>query len=511
MDRADGAPLFQSSDESARSTLVPTRRRFLSGLGCACAAGAATGCLSQNRATGRQSFTGFYSLEDDIEIGTREHPKLVAQFGGVYEDRRLQRYVDEIGRRTAAFAEYEFPYRFTIVNSPIVNAFALPGGYVYVSRGLIALASNEAELASVIAHEIGHITARHTAERISQAQLAQVGVGLLGVLSGSGELASGAGQVAQLVLQGHSRDQELEADRLGIRYMTRAGYDPDGSVTFLATLREHSMFQAEFNGRPPGSVDEFDILATHPRTIERVRLAQEQADAVVIDNPLVGRDAHMSAINGVLYGDDPREGVVDGLSFRHPDLRFAYDVPSGFVLRNSPQRVIATNGDGGAIVFDMARSRAGSPMDAYLTRNWAAGVSLSEVERLQINGADAATASARGRGGDGQLVDARFVAIRGDGDRVFRLQFISPVDQTAALSEAYRRTTYSFRRLSRAEAEAIRGKRLITARTQQGDTVRALAGAMPFGEFNERAFRVLNDMTPGQPLPIGELVKIIAS
>ena len=486
-----------------------SRRHFLLGTACACAA-PLTGCISTNKATGRNSFTGFYSVEDDIALGRQEHPKLVKQFGGEYDDPRLQRYIEQIGFKAALHTEYQFPYKFTIVNSPIVNAFALPGGFVYVSRGLLSLASSEAEVAGVLAHELGHVNARHTAERISQAQLAQLGIGVLGLALGDSSVTNAVGQIAGMAIQSHSRDQELEADTLGIRYMSRAGYDPDGSVSFLSTLREHSMLEAEMNGLPPGSVDEYNIMATHPRTIERVRLAQRQADAVAVQDALSGRDQHLNAINGMLYGDDPEQGIIDGRTFVHGPLRFEFTVPDDFLLRNSPSRIAATHRQGAVIVFDMAKTPRNRSMLSYIRNVWAPQTRFSDAEKLRIDGADAATAFTRGNGQSGP-VDIRPVAIRGDGEAVFRFLFVSPSRTSSNFSEGFRRTTYSFRRLSQAEASAVRGRRLIVAPAHSGDTPLALARTMPFGRFNERAFRVLNDLGPNDFLSPGQLIKIVAA
>ncbi len=297
---------------------------------------------------------------------------------------------------------------------------------------------------------------------------------------------------------------------LGIRYMSMAGYDPEGSVSFLATLREHSMLEAEMAGRPPGSVDQFNIMATHPRTVERVRLAQQQADTVIVENAVTGRDSHLGSINGMLYGDDPEQGIIDGNTFIHRDLRFEYTVPKGFILRNSPSRVVAGHPQGAAIIFDMAKARRGVSMASYISNEWARGAALKDLQTLRLDGADAATAAARVSNRSG-TVDLRPLAIRGDGDRVFRLLFVSPADQTAQWNGEFRRTTYSFRRLNPSEANAIRGRRLIVAPVHSGDTIPALSRTMPFGQFNDRAFRVLNDLGPGDSLRQGEDIKIIAS
>lgn len=498
-----------STNQMNTSRLTMSRRHFLLGSSCACGA-ALTGCVSTNKATGRNSFTGFYSIEDDIALGRQEHPKLVKQFGGEYDDPRLQSYVERIGFKAAQFTEYQFPYKFTIVNSPIVNAFALPGGFVYVSRGLLTLASNEAEVAGVLAHELGHVNARHTAERLSQSQLAQLGLGVLGLALGNSAVSNALGQVAGLAIQSHSRDQELEADTLGIRYMSRAGYDPDGSVSFLATLREHSMLEAEMNGLPPGSVDEFNIMATHPRTIERVQLAQQHASEVSVQNAVIGQDPHFNAINGMLYGDDPAQGIIDGNTFVHGPLRFEFSVPDGFLLRNSPTRIAATHQQGAIILFDMDQTARNRSMLSYIQNVWAPKSQFSGAESIRVDGADAATAVTQGNSQSGR-VDIRPVAIRGDGESVFRFLFVSPSGTTSQFSEGFRRTTYSFRRLSSSEAASVHGRRLIVAPAQSGDTAEALARTMPFGVFNERAFRVLNDLGPGERLSPGQLMKIVAA
>ncbi|MCR9220553.1 MAG: M48 family metalloprotease [Alphaproteobacteria bacterium] len=490
-----------------------TRRGVLQGCACVAAAGLVGGCVTTNRATGDTSFTGLMSIQDDIELGRREHPKLVKQFGGEYENPRLQSYVDRLGRRAAEYAEYqEFPYRFTIVNSPIINAFALPGGYVYVSRGLLSFASNEAELMGVISHEIGHVNARHTAERLSTAQLAQ-GLLLLGtVATGSRELADMGGGIAGLVLQSFSREQEFEADTLGIRYMARAGYDPDAMASFLATLREYSQVHAQILGRDPSSVDETNLMATHPRTIDRVQRARAEAVGAAPGATLVNRDPFLSQIDGMLYGDDPAQGVIDGELFKHPDLRLCFRAPETFTLLNSPDQVTGFSPDREAtILFDGARVPEGRSMAAYLQEDWSGPqIALSDLEPITVNGMEAATGWARLLSREGP-VDLRGVAIRFEGERVYRFRFITKPSATDRYSEPLRRTTYSFRKLTPEEAAAIRPHRLIVVPIQPGDSIAGLSRSMPHGQYNEAMFRVLNDMAGDRPLPNSGLIKTIVS
>ncbi len=490
------------------SSFNPSRRHFLAGGACACGA-VLTGC-GTNKATGDSSFTGFYSVEDDIKMGKEQHPILLKQFGGEYDNVRMQNYVTSIGNKAAAFSEYKFPYKFTVVNSPIVNAFALPGGYVYVSRGLIALASNEAELAGVISHEIGHVTARHTAERLSQSQLAQLGVGLVGILTGSSAAANAIGQGAGVYIQQFSQSQELEADTLGIRYMSKAGYDPDAMTDFLSSLRDHSRFEAARAGQDPNSVDDYNMLATHPRTIERVQQAERLAAVNRPQNPYIGRDTYMNQINGILYGDDPEQGFIDGREFIHPELRFRFTVPEGFLLRNGASKVTANHPDGGIIIFDMGKSARGVSMTEYLQQDWTRNQRVNGLEKISVNGADAATGTTVGQSGNTKL-DVRLVAIRGDNDQVYRFIFATVPNKTSTFQTALQRTTYSFQRISKAEAAKIKPSRLIVVPVYKGDTIASLSRTMPFGKFNEQAFRVLNDMGPNDPLPTEGVVKVVAS
>ena len=492
------------------------RRCFLSGMAATALCAGLPACTSVNRATGRSSFTGLYSAEDDVKLGREEHAKIVKEFGGEYENRKLQGYVDGIGKTLSRFTEYQqFPYKFTILNTSIVNAFALPGGLVYVTRGLLVLASNEAELAGVVAHEIGHVNARHTAERLAAVQVSQLGLlaGAIGAAAlGLPQEVMQVGQsVAAMSIQAYSRSQELEADTLGIRYMSRAGYDPQGMVTFLSTLRQQSIIEAEMQGLPPGSVDEYNVMATHPRTIERVHQAMQEAAAARPAKPRVGREAYLDNIDGMLFGDDPRQGIVRGRLFQHPVLRFQFRVPEGFRLVNGDAQITAKNNKGAAILFDTAPIKASRTMAAYLQQEWASKTPLRDVETLTVNGLEAATGWVRGRSQQGATVDLRGVAIRRDARSVYRFLFLSPASETQQLSRPFRETTYSFRVLTREEAARIHALRLLVVPVQRGDTVQTLAKTLPYERYNEAWFRMLNALKPGEALKAGQRIKVVAA
>lgn len=492
------------------------RREFLRTLTVGAALGALPACVTQNVATGRKSFTGTLSVDDDIRIGKTEHPRLLAEFGGEYGNRRIQRYVDRIGKRLAPFTEYQaYPYRFTVLNSPIVNAFALPGGFVYVSRGLLALAANEAEVAGVVAHELGHVNARHGAERRSAATLAQLGV-LAAALGGAAlgvdpSTTARLGQgIAVMAIQGYSRSQEFEADRLGVRYMARGGYDPGAMVSFLTTLRSQSQVEAELLGLPPGSVDQYNFMSTHPRTVDRVKAATEAAAVSRPAPARIARDDHLTALDGMLFGDDPSQGLIIGRRFTHPGLRFEFEVPEGFRLTNAASNVSARGADGAAIVFDIAKAKAAAHPAQYIRSEWARGAELRGIERLRLDGREAATALAAANTPQG-AADIRLVAVRRDARSYYRFLFVSPGGETRARSTSYLTTVESFRRLTPDEASRIKPLRLLVVSSQPGDKVSTLAKRLPYGRANARWFRIMNDLPPGAEPKPKQRIKVIAS
>lgn len=461
-----------------------------------------------NPATGEERFTLFMSPEQEERIGREQHEKVIKEFGGVYEDPELARYVASIGQLLASTSERpDLKFTFTVLDTPIVNAFALPGGYVYVSRGLVGLAGNEAELAGVIAHEIGHITARHSAERYSRGVVAQIGLTILGVLSQSPTLQNLAGVGAELVLRGYSREQELEADTLGVRYMTRVGFDPHAMSAFLARLQAHDALEAKVTGRPEDG-DVFSLLSTHPRTSARIEQAIQAAGATQVREPIVARDVYLRKIDGLVYGDNPKQGLTKGRLFVHPVLGFRFEVPEGFRLLNSEERVVALGPEGARIVFDGAPREPGMAMTRYLVSVWGRELRLGDVEALNVSGFEAATGWSRIETSQGRL-DVRLVAIAFDAQTVYRFAFLSPPGLTERLSLPYRQTTYSFRRLTPAEAERATPLRIRVVQVQHGDTPESLARRQPFESFSLERLRVLNGLGPGQSLAAGELVKVV--
>ena len=479
-------------------------------LGLALAAAAPlvlSGC-SVNPATGDEQFTAFLSPEEERRVGAQEHPKLVAAFGGLYDDPALQRYVSSLGRLLQQTSEQpEPPFTFVVLDSPVVNAFALPGGYVHVTRGLMALANDEAELAGVIAHEIGHVTARHSAERYSHGLVAGLGAALIGAVIDNRSVSDFANIAAGAYVQGYSRSQELEADTLGVRYLSRAGFDATAMSSFLETMGAETALARRIAGKR-GEAAQGSLFASHPRTADRVRAAADAAQAKFGGER--SRDIYLRRIDGMVYGDSPEDGFVRGRAYAHPVLRIAFTAPPGFHLRNAPEAVVGSHPSGATLRFDEA-TLANQTISTwrYLRGVWASRVALTRIERTQVDGMDAVAASTRVRTKSG-VSDVRLVAIRAAPTRVYRFFFVTPPRQTREFSTPFRQMVASFRRLGVQQAANLRPLRLRVVEVMHGDTVESLAARMPFNDFRIERFRVLNGLGPRERLQRGRLVKIVA-
>lgn len=463
-----------------------------------------------NPATGDRQFTALMSPQQEVMIGRQEHPKALKAFGGAYDDKGIQAYVEQIGQNLVRGTERpDVSYRFTVLDSPVVNAFAIPGGYVYVTRGLLALANSEAEVAGVIGHEIGHITGRHSAERYSQSVL----VGLLGAAA-TQALASDVPRIGDLTslgsdlfLKSYSRGQELEADTLGVRYIARQGYDPFAIPNFLESLDMNDRLEAKLGNGHGGS--QIDFFATHPRTEDRVvKAAQTAGGYATTGKEKTNSDFYLKKIDGMVYGQSPDEGYVRGNMFVHPRLGFMFEVPKGFKIENRPTEVLARNSDGVAIVFDTAKAGDVEDPQVFLTGVWAPKTKFTSVERISVNGLPAATATLSQNSRSGP-VDIRLVAIRWTDGYYYRFVFVTPARLTRAYVEPLRATTHTLRRLSASEAQQYPPMRIRVVEVKPGDTIASLSARMSFDDFREERFRALNRLGPNATLRPGDLVKIV--
>ncbi len=469
-------------------------------------AGLGLGACQTAPATGEKVLS-FNSREEEKRIGMREHPNILRKFNGEYHDAKVQTYVNNLGQKLARVSELpNIGWTFTVLNSKDMNAFALPGGFIYVTRGLLSLASNEAELAGVLSHEIGHVTALHSGRRQAGGTLAGLTTIAAGLL-----LGQAGSQVANTVgyasVQRYSQGQEFEADSLGVRYLSRGNYNTRTMADFLAKMREHAKLENRLAGRPAGNIDRHSIFASHPRTVERVEKAIQEATNAR-SGPNIGETEYINAMSGLIYGDDPASGVIQGNSFIHPILRFRFNVPKGFTLINQPQAVFARGPANAIIKFDMETIRYTGAMDRYLPSVMPRNVRLNQLERLTVNGMEGATAATQLRTEVG-LMDIRLVALRDGNGHIYRFMFQTPPRMTNRLSLGLRQTTFSLRPISGAEANAVKYQRIEFRTVRAGETVQTYVNQMAVKKFPAETFRVMNGLKPGQGLTAGQRVKIV--
>ena len=476
------------------------------------------GACSTNPATGERSFTAFMSPEEEARIGADEHPKVLAQFGGVYDEGGIGTYVSKLGDKLLEVSETpDAPFRFTVLDSDVVNAFALPGGYVYISRGLIALAENEAELASVIGHEIGHVTARHTAQRYSQAAVVNIGLSIIGILGSVAGVPTEANDLLSagttVILQGYSREQELEADMLGIRYMSRAGYDPDAARSFFEKMAGEDELRARMTGTLTGE-EAFNFTSSHPRTSRRIEQAIDLGQSATVTSPVLNREDFLREIDGMVFGDSPTQGIRRDRTFSHADLGITFTVPPGYTMQNKPTRIVALHPDGGQMIFDGVRAEVARrivDLRRYLINEWGQDLGLQnlrDVQRMTINGLEAWTGQGwyDTRKGEHEI---RLIVIRYDADTIYRFVFTAPSNHPDDQG-MWQRTADSFRRLSQDEIDNIRPLRVRTKMVTDSDTLNSLQQGMAIDQLPAAWFDLINDVALADGLQAGEQIKLIA-
>jgi predicted Zn-dependent protease len=433
----------------------------------------------------------------------REHARILAAYNGAYEDTRIEAMVTQTVEKLVAASERpDLHYRVTLLNSPVVNAFALPTGQLYVTRGLVALANDSSELASVMSHEMAHVIAHHAEMREDRVrQTALVSRMVNGVLSDP-EVGALALAKSKIALASFSRAQEFEADGIGVGIAARAGFDAYGASRFLTSLGRDS----EMRQSGPTNIDPRapDFLSSHPATPERVKNAQTSARQ--FGAPGVGerdRQPYLGAVDGMVYGDDPSEGLVRGRHFLHPRLGFTFVAPEGFTLDNTAQAILGVKEGGGqALRLDVVRVPTEQSLTDYLNSGWIENVDAKTIEGTTINGFAAATAGAKGEQWAFRLFAVRF------GSDVYRFIFASK-HMTAEIDRAFRESVGTFRRMSIAESKAARPLRLRVVTVGNGDTVEQLASRMAVADRKLERFRILNGLEPGDRLNPGELVKIV--
>jgi predicted Zn-dependent protease len=438
----------------------------------------------------------------------KQHPQLLAEFGGAWEGPEAA-YVKRLGESLAGAAGLPDQCTFTMVNTDVVNAFAVPGCYIYVTRGLFGIVNSEAELASVIGHELGHIVAQHSQRRQKRGVWSGIGALAVGVITGSETLANMAGRAAQFYTLSYSRKQEYESDDLGIRYLAQAGYDPYAAADMLESLADHDVYQAQTR-----NLDEANAIPawarSHPLTDDRIKRANRTAEAtghgpdVLPDH----EDRFLKQVDGLLWGDDPEQGYVLGRRFIHPGMGIQFEAPEGFFLTNSPRAVLIDGGEvrgqfGGAV---MPPGGLPAYVDALMREvlGQAANAKVGPAQRTVVNGVDAIVVPAVVQGQQGQA-EVTVTAFQGRGREGFHFITAGGVGNEQAILALIG----SFRLLSPAEAASLRPRKIRVVTVGQGDTIATMARRMAVPDHHVEAFLMLNDRDPKPELRPGERVKLI--
>ncbi len=448
----------------------------------------------------------------EVVEAQRQHPELVKEFGGAETGARAA-YVEAVGRRVAAYsgiANSGQVYRFTTLNSAVENAFAVPGGYIYITRQLMTLMDDESELAFVLGHETGHIAANHAQARRSAAARNSI-LGVLGAIIGSAVGGNAFGnllsQGAQMRTLSFSRDQEYQADTLGTRYVVAAGYDPLGGANILASLGRADALQLRIQGKGNRSTPEW--ASTHPNSQNRVQ--REHQLAVRSGRAGIGvrnRDAFLAQLEGLTVDDDPAQGVIEGRSFTHPDLKLQFVVPAGYLMQNSTSAV-SIEGSAGKAQFS-GGGYSGS-LENYIGRvvNELTGgrqqVLMAAPRQTTINSLPALYSVGRANTSSG-AVDVSVVAYRWDRDTVYHFVMLT---QAGAGIGQFSSMVDSLRRLTVQEAAAIRPRVIDIVTVQRGDTVQSLAQRMAYRDFQIDRFRSLNGLAANASLVPGQKIKLV--
>lgn len=435
-----------------------------------------------------------------VTLSAKQHPRILQIYGGAYYNPKLERLLENIVRKLTVGLQNSYKsYSLTILNTQSVNAFALPNGSIYITRGMLTLANDSSEVAAILAHEIAHITANHGILRLQKkAELKTTERISSNLLSLSGEKIHKSIENKRKLAQ-FSRNQELQADSIALEMLKQAGYDPFSLPRFLQSMAAYSLFR-----NIPGSQNApLGFLITHPTTPQRIRLAIEKAHKISSANTgNTDRDAFLKSIDGMIFGGSPHTGFVQNNQFIHLQLGITFSVPQNFIIENSAHTVWASGPDKIAIRFDAIPHPAEISASEYLQSGWLAGLDKSSVHPFIIQGLPGAHARARNAQWQFDVVVILF------NNHVLRFLTAAPHD-SQNFAEIAEKTVQSFRFLSSSQLKKLKPLRIRIVRVQKGESVASLAKKMQNIPHNEKLFRILNSLSPSQALQTGAAVKII--
>jgi predicted Zn-dependent protease len=461
-----------------------------------------------NPVSGKREFT-LMSEAQEIELGQQSDEEVRKEMG-LYDDPALQRYVSDIGLKLAASSERpNLPWHFAVVDVAAVNAFALPGGYIYITRGILPFLDDEAQLAGVLGHEIGHVTARHAAQSVTRATLGELGVGALGVFVPQARpFGQFIGAGLSLAFLKNSRDDELQADRLGTGYAAKVGWHPNGVPLMLTTLGRMDQAAADRRGIP-------NWLSTHPMPADRVQKVEATVKSIESLAPnqawRVEREAYLRRVDGLIFGDNPKDGIARGDAFLHPVLRFAVTFPSGWEIGNSPSQVVAKDPNGNRfMLLQLVRPSPGQSLHDTATAGMATA-GFQEVQGGQgtINGLQAYVGTYQGQMRDVGPVQIRAAHIV-QGQHVYLLAGLTTPDLFRQAEPLFAQGIQSFRPMGASEAAAIRPNLVSLYVARPGDTWVSIAQRSG-GLVSPANLAIMNDHAPADPPRAGERLKIVVA
>ncbi len=456
-----------------------------------------------NPVTGKKDFM-LVSKQQEIAMGEQADPEIVSFFG-LYEDEQLQRFIDEKGQEMVEISHRpDLDYEFKIVDSPVVNAFAVPGGYVYFTRGIMAHFTNEAEFAGVLGHEIGHIAARHSAKQYSRAMMAELGLVVGSVVSEEIAMFSDLARtgVGILFLK-FGRDAERQSDRLGVEYSSKVGYDAHQMANFFTTLDRMRQQSGQ-------TVPEF--LSTHPDPSNRLERVNELADKLQnklnLTDPQVNREAYLQMIDGIVYGEDPRQGYVEEGAFYHPTLEFAFSIPGNWQLQNTPQQVQMAPSDGSALISltispaNDLQAAAKDVMEKYQ-------LSAIRSDRINVNGLDAYAILAQQQLQQQQELQLLVYLIQHQ-NNIYNFIGVTTATEFNKYSRTFDRTLGSFSRLTNTQKLNVSPERIRVIRTNSSGSLQQILQRNDIPEDRLQELSRINGMPLDATVSSGTLLKIVS-
>jgi predicted Zn-dependent protease len=457
---------------------------------------------ARNPVTGKQEFM-LLSEGDEIKMGKQTDASVVQMYG-VYDDDDLAKYLDELGQKMAKISHRpQLKYEFKVMDSPVINAFAVPGGYVYITRGIMAHLNNEAELAGVVGHEIGHITARHSAQKYSETYLANLGLGVGSMVSKDFAMFAGlAAQGLGLLFLKFSRDDERQSDVLGVEYSTKVGYDAREMANFFHTL-DKMQSKSEQGGLP-------DWASTHPNPADRVVSVRKEAEAKQAElnkkDLKIRRNAYLKKINGLIYGENPRQGFVEKDVFYHPDLKFRFPVPSGWKLNNLPTQVqMIDANEKGIILFTLAGTPSSKEAaDKFIAETKA---KVAKNEATKVNGLKARKVFSQIADGSNILkVQSYFIEMTG---QVYVFHGFSSSSFFDDYQATFTKTMKGFKKLKDKSKLKVQPDRLQIVKVKKTGNLKNIFNDFKIAEKEQESLALLNGFDLNDKLEAGTQIKII--